>query len=365
MMRLLQLIRSRRLAGSEQLMLTLSLELMRQGHEVDVAVRRGGELAAHYREAGLNVLDIDLDTLFCANRLARHVHENCVDVVHGHLTAGVRLAVTLARRTGVACVGHAHVLRNAKAYRDVASLGALIAVSRDTARAYAGMGIAPEKIEVIHNATRIRADVEDGLTNITARRRFAEALGLPDEVRFISCLGRISPGKGQDVLIEAMADVVAAQPRAHLLIAGGQARKGEYARSLDDLPARLGIGGHVHRLGFRSDTAAVLLAADVHAVPSREEPFGLVVIEGLMMGRPVVASRVGGIPEILCSADHGLLVEPENPTALAGAILALLEDDALARRVAESGQRHAMEEFAPEVMTRRITEVYQRLLSRH
>ncbi|MFN2569495.1 MAG: glycosyltransferase family 4 protein, partial [Candidatus Dormibacteria bacterium] len=160
------------------------------------------------------------------------------------------------------------------------------------------------------------------------------------------CAGRLSREKGFDIALEAFARVWQELPEARLIIAGGGAeQEGLVAQS-----AALGLQEAVDFHGWVSppEMPAVLNQATAVVVPSRLEGFGLVALEASLMGRPVIASRVGGLPEALGEQEEaGLLVPPGDPGALATAMLRLLRDPAEARRRGKAGRLRAQREFPP------------------
>jgi glycosyltransferase involved in cell wall biosynthesis len=155
-------------------------------------------------------------------------------------------------------------------------------------------------------------------------------LGLPDGVPILLALGRLHSNKGFDVLVRALP----ALPFVHAVIAG----EGPERAALLELARREGVADRLHLPGWRTDTAALLAAADLLVCPSRHEPLGNVVIEAWSAGRPVVAAAVDGPRELITSGREGLLVPPEDPNALARAIASLLDDPERATALAEAGR---------------------------
>jgi glycosyltransferase involved in cell wall biosynthesis len=121
----------------------------------------------------------------------------------------------------------------------------------------------------------------------------------------------------------------------------------------------LGVAEMVTFLGFRRDAADLIAAADVLILASEAEAFGLVLTEALSLGTPIVATRVGGIPEIVDDGRDWLLVPPSDPDALAAAVVRLLRDDDLRKRFAEAGREKVANHFRFESMVRRYEQVYQ------
>jgi glycogen synthase len=159
--------------------------------------------------------------------------------------------------------------------------------------------------------------------------------------RFVLGLGRVVAKKGFDLLLEAFARLAPWRPDLGLVLAGdGPARDG-----LADQAARLGLAGRVHFAGAlgRAEVAWAMGAAQVFVLPSRVEPFGIVVLEALRAGRPVVVSSRGGAGEIVRHEREGLVADPMDSAQLAGSIARLLDDPELARRLAEAGRRRVLD----------------------
>jgi glycosyltransferase involved in cell wall biosynthesis len=170
-------------------------------------------------------------------------------------------------------------------------------------------------------------------------------------------VGRLATRKGQDLAIRAAAVVVQAGHDVHLTLVGDSYPGYEdVSEGYRALAVELGLEQRVSFVGF-TDPHPYVRAADVVLVPSRVEPFGLVAVEGMLHGRPVVAAAVGGLPEIIDDGRTGLLVRPEDPSALASAILRLLDDPGAARRLATAGQADARARFSIDSYAASIREL--------
>jgi glycosyltransferase involved in cell wall biosynthesis len=204
---------------------------------------------------------------------------------------------------------------------------------------------------------------------VDVRREF----GIDGEALLVLSVGRLSKEKGHDVLIEAFAQVADRLPRARLMMVGdGPERKAleEKSRcpSLESLSGRWGRGGlgqpgtansaRVLFPGHRDDVARLLAAADLFVLPSRYEGFGLAVLEALAAGVPVIASRVGGVPEIIRDGIDGRLVPGGDAGALAEAIAGLFADAAARDRLGQAGQRRA-QAFSREKMLAMYYQLYE------
>jgi glycosyltransferase involved in cell wall biosynthesis len=176
----------------------------------------------------------------------------------------------------------------------------------------------------------------------------------------ILVLARLDPQKGQDVLIDALPRILARIPEARVLFAGHET--GCSVASLKQRARDRGVLSHVEFLGFRSDVRALLQGASVLALPSRWEGFGLVLLEAMDVGRPIVASAVGAIPEVVRDREGGLLVPPDEPEALAEALITVLAEPDRAKAMGEAGRRRLIESFSERAMIEATESLYNALL---
>ena len=175
--------------------------------------------------------------------------------------------------------------------------------------------------------------------------------------------GQLVPRKGLDLLVEALPRIVAEFPGVLLLVVGcAPAGEEEYEAKCRARIESLQLGRNVEFVGFRRDIDAWMRTFDLFVLPTRSEPFGKVIIEAQAVGCPVVATRVGGIPEIVSHPELGILIPPEDPAALAGAILEVLRDPARREALAEAGCRHARENFSIGAMIDKLQDVYADVL---
>ena len=197
----------------------------------------------------------------------------------------------------------------------------------------------------------------------TDRGQARRALGLGPEQLVVLCPARLDPQKNHAVLLRAFAEIVAELPDVRLLLAGGrQLGSAAYVAGLHRLSVELGLAKRVEWLGVRDDVPRLLAAADVVVLASDWEGLGLVLLEAMAARRPVVATRVGGVPEVVADGATGLLVLPGSVSALAGALRDLLRDPARARAMGEAGARRLAEDFGPERMRRETLALYAEVL---
>lgn len=220
----------------------------------------------------------------------------------------------------------------------------VIANSMATAEAFVAAGGDGARVSIIHNGIDPAAF---GPTSDERQMRLRHDLGL-GRVPLVAAFSRLSPWKGQHVLIEALKLL----PGVHALIVGA-ALYGEdaYAGALQRQVEAMGLADRVHFLGFRSDIPDLMSLASVVVHTSvAPEPFGRVLVEGMLAKRPVVASRAGGAVEVIEDGKSGMLVPPADPSALARAVAGLLGDQAMAYRIAANGYERACRLFSLQAM---------------
>lgn len=217
----------------------------------------------------------------------------------------------------------------------------------------------------------VRADrvIYNGVDSAALRAGPEEAadlrreLGIPAGARVATMLGRIVGWKGQHVFVNALARLVLKDPDLYGLIVGAPERFSEdYARRVEALVQSSGLSERVRLCGFRSDVGTVLAASDVVVHASLEpEAFGRVIIEAMAAGRPVIGSRVGGVPELIEDGVNGLLVPPNDAAALAGGLQRVLDDREMAARLVSAGLQRVAEDFGIERHVAQVSDVYEAL----
>jgi glycosyltransferase involved in cell wall biosynthesis len=190
-----------------------------------------------------------------------------------------------------------------------------------------------------------------------ARRRARAALGIEEGQRAIFAAGRFEPQKGFDLLLDAFERVHCADGQARLVLFGS----GPLEEALRARAARAALGHAVRFPGWRDDYPAFLAGADLYCLSSRWEAFGYVLLDAMAAGVPIVATRVGGVPEVLHGGRYGTLVEPGDPAALAAALAAALHPDPARRPVLEEARRRVASEYSLGRMIERHAGLYERL----
>lgn len=213
----------------------------------------------------------------------------------------------------------------------------------------------PNKISLLKNK---KLNPTQQLTIFSLKKE----LGLEADTILVGNIGLFWPVKGQEFLIRAMARIEEKKRKnpIHIVLVG----RGENEDRLRSLAQELDIREKIHFLGWRKDIPNILQALDIYVQPSLSEGLPLAVVEACAAGLPIIASNVGGIPEIIRDNIDGLLVPPANEQAIAEAIVKLLSNPDLATRLAQQAQKRAFSEFSAEAMTTKYVDLYFDLLKR-
>jgi glycosyltransferase involved in cell wall biosynthesis len=338
----------------------LCRELARRGHRVWAACRPDSWIGQQLADGPAEVVWSSLRRWPPGElrRVAQLVRQERIDVIHTHLSSAHFFGVLLRWMTGVPCVATAqsrhfqlHWMFNDR----------VVAVSEAT-RAYHCRWnlVRPGRTVTVHNFVDDRAiQAVPQQTREAVRRQ----LGVPDNALLAGAIGDLFPRKGQLGLVEAMSQVLREVPNAWLLLVG-PAKDPRYTAQVRARAEQLGIGGRVVWAGQRDDVHCLLAAMDVKVLASLEESLPLAILEAMAAGLPVVATRVGGIPECVRHGETGLLVPPDDRTALAAAIAALLNDGELRRTFGAAAQRCIRERFSPESQTAAIERVFSDVAAR-
>jgi glycosyltransferase involved in cell wall biosynthesis len=305
-----------------------------------------------------------------AARVAAVVRRLQPDVVHLHSTNASAIAyVTLLERLGVPVVVTAHVvtahernaMKDALSRRIHAAGDLVIAHSAfDRGRLVEEFAVDPSRVAVVpHGEYGFFGNEAPPADRVSARR--AMGLATDDEVALF--FGYIREYKGLDVLLDAWPAVTAVRPRARLVIAGDPARLAPSRRTeLEGWARRVGAIARFQYVPFE-DVVRYFAAADLLVMPYRHVSQSGVLFLALAAGLPVVATHVGGLPELLRDGEHALLVPPESPVALAGAIARALGDAALRDRLSRAGRRLADDHSWPSI-AERTEALYRGVLDR-
>ena len=368
-MRVLQIIPALAFGGLERIGTTLAVGL--KGRVASIAVCSSGvrgfiggrTLAAELDAAGVAVIPIPRPSPADPWRYARSVaalaavlRRERPDVVHAHnpaAAAAVAAARALARCGDTAIVTTHHGVSAERVPRATAVLrrssDLVVGIGPTVSRELQAAGLPPSRSVTILNAvdiraTRPRADV---------RREFGS-----EDSELIVTVGRYEAEKNQRLLIAALAVLRRERPQVRALVVGYGRLEDELRRQVRDLS----LEDVVAITGPRDDAVDITAAADVFALTSQHEGLGLVVLEAMAVGCPVVATAVGGVPDIVHDGETGLLAPPGSAEGVAAALARVLGDAELRSTIAEGGRRMIVRDFNVGLMVDRYVEVYERAL---
>lgn len=349
------------LGGQEIRILTETRWLLAHGWNALIACQPHSQLLAEARTAGLPVAAVRMrsavDPLgFLA--LRRLIRRARVDIVHTHSSVDSWLATLAARSLGRLVVRSRHVSirilrRRALVYR----LADRVITTGDTIKGIVeGAGVpAANVISVPAGVDTTR--FHPGISGKAVRNE----LGLDASAPVIGLVANVRGSKGHEFFLGAARAVLSVVPEARFLIVGDGVGFADIGRRVGDM----GLAHAVAMTGFRRDIPEVMAALDVLVLPStKSEATSQVIPQALAVGTPVVASAVGGIPEIVRDGETGRLVPPGDAAALAEAILTLLRDPARARALVQAGQTLVQQRYTVDAMMAGTTAVYRELLDR-
>ncbi len=292
----------------------------------------------------------------------RNLLENeCVNLIHAHEFDANVQGTFVAATSGIPLVATVHgkhyfweKFRRRLAYRWVSRRATMVAVSEDLKQFIVQkVGVPSDRIKVLYNGVEvpsspIRADI-DACRN---------ELGLPGNDRIVGVVGNLYPVKGHQYLIDAMPAVLEKCPNTSFVFAG----RGQLETALKEQVSRLGLDKRVHFLGLRQDIPRILALLDVFVLPSLSEGLSMAILEAMMAGKPVIATRVGGNPEIVVDGETGLLVPSKDSPPLAASLIKLLTNTPQATQFAQNGKRRAEDQFSLQTMVSAYQSLYDECL---
>jgi len=373
-LRILHIITSLDVGGAQKHLLSLVRGLRERGHAADVAFFKNPSLLGEFEETGATVFDLSargtLSPLLLP-RLARLLAVGRYQIAHTHLLkadAYGALAALLARTPIRISSKHndEQVLKNpgiAAIHGQLSRLNQRVVVLSDYVGRYmTSVGkVDPNRITRIYYGLPASTTARMGQGLV-----LRSELGVPPEAPLIGTVGRLTEQKGLVHLLEAMAILRDRLPQARLLVVGdAQDRREGYKRELLRRRDALGLAEVVIFTGVRADVPAIMQAIDLFAMASLWEGFGLVFLEAMAAARPIVATAVSAVPEVVEDGVTGLLVPPANPAAMASAMLSLLSDPEKARRMGESGLLRLKQRFTEERMIESVEGLYFQLWGNH
>jgi len=363
--RVLHLITELNIGGAEKVLSRLLSRLDRDRFALAVACLYGrdGLVADDIRSLGISITDLGMTAKWRLDafvRLYRLLHRQRPTILHTWMFHANVPGRVLGRLAGVPIVissertmGQEGGLR-CWLNRVTAPLPDRVACVSESVAEFAAqtIGIPPAKLVVIPNGIPLE-DFQPG-----DRSRARVDLGIPLRVVVAGTVGRLQPVKGTRHLLEAWSRLVSGHPDAILLLVGG----GSQQAALERMSRHLGISEHVRFLGDRVDVPDLLRGMDIFVLPSLWEGMPNAALEAMAVGLPVVATAIGGTPEVVVDGVTGLLIPPGDPDALAQSIAHLLCDPDLRCRMGQAGRERVVNHFSVGRMVEQTTRLYERLL---
>lgn len=346
--RIMEMIDKPSLGGGQTALLLLAGNLDRSRFEVAISSGGEGPLAEEARQKGITYIPVSLGkrlSLGPLKEITAVLREQKIDILHTHGGIAGLYGRSAAFRAGTPAVVHTlhgiHYLHYRNPFlrrlyvllerRYSRSTDRLILVCQSDLRQARKHRLAPEgKMTVILNGTDVRPEL--GADDISRRKN---ELGWPPGRRVVGTVARLHRQKGVASLLRAAPRILSAFPEARTVVVGDGPQGGSLRREAQ----RLGLEGRFLFLGERKDAKALMALFDIFVLPSLWEGLPFVLVEAAALGKPVVATAVDGVPEILEDGKTGLLVRPGNPTALAEAVIRLLKDKEEARRLGETARK--------------------------
>jgi glycosyltransferase involved in cell wall biosynthesis len=380
--KLLKFINVFAIGGTELQFLLMAESLDPARFDLHVAcLHRHGPLLDRIERLGVPLEEYPIQSLYKPTtfrqqfRLARYLRRNRIRIVHTYNFYPNVFGIPAARLAGVSRIVAS--VRDTGAYLNplqarVQSLvcsaaDAIVANAEAVRRWLIEQGHAPGKIAVIRNGIDLSR-----FESVENRGRLHAELGVGAEAPLVAVVARLSPVKGIDDFVRAASVVATRVPEARFVLFGNRMSRGQYRREpeylyaekMHRLACELGIGSRVFFAGCRTDVTELLPELAVSVLPSHTEGLPNAVLESMAAGVPVVATNVGGVPELITHESTGLLVPPRDPGALASAISRILSDRALAASLAAEAARTVKERFSLGRMVRETEDLYTRLEAR-
>jgi glycosyltransferase involved in cell wall biosynthesis len=231
----------------------------------------------------------------------------------------------------------------------------VVAVSHQVAQGVLTGGVSSHRVRTHYSGVDCSA-----MASLERSHDIRVQYGVPREALLLGTVANLLPLKGYEVMLDALPAILSAMPAVHYLIVGGG--RAEYCAQLKAITVERGIAERVHFAGFQDCVASYLSALDLYVHPSLKEAFGLAVVEAMAMGKAVVATTTGGLPEVVVQGETGLLVPPRDAESLAAAVVSLLEDKVRREQMGRSGKARAQERFSLDASVRHMEQVYGEVL---
>ncbi|MFC1594382.1 glycosyltransferase family 4 protein [Candidatus Omnitrophota bacterium] len=351
--------------GISSYTISLARSLRKRHHKIFVASSGGSLVSALEHEGSTHVIlpirtksELSPKVLFSICKLKRFVKQHNIDVIHAQTRVTQVVAFWVSKITGIPFVATCHGFFKPRfSRRHFPCWGKkVVAISKAVQRHLIDdFAVDAQSIELVYNGIDI-----DAIEPVTPRQteEFRKNLNLQSAIPTVGIIARLSSVKGHSILIQAVRKVIERGNKVQLLIVGD----GGLEKSLIDLTQRLHIENSVFFAPSNNNLSLLLSAMDVFVMPSLQEGLGLSIMEAQARGLAVIASKVGGIPELVVHYKTGLLVSAQDVEGLASAIVQITEDKALAEALGNNAREHINAYFSLTTMAEKMEALYNSVL---
>lgn len=365
-MKILQVNSAKNWGGGEVYTINLCQKLIFKSYKVTLACRPGSAISRIASENGIPLLELPLTGAVdfrSALKLSQYCKKNKINIVHVHLARDYWIARYLKiMHPQLHLVFTRHLLNPIKStffhrwlFQKVDKVIAVSNAVKDILLIH--QLLCSERIVTIYNGINVNlfASARPGVV----RKEF----GFNNNLKLIGMVGQIAPHKGNDLFIRSASLISKQDSNTRFLLVGDDFQNGKYIEELKQLSHDLGVDDKVFFLGPRSNIPEIIKDLNVFVLASKNESFGLVLVEAMASGVPVVSTPAGGsAKEIIINNKTGLIINVDQPLSLANAVLTLLKDEKLADTFGKAGQERVFEKFNLERMVDDIISVYNDVL---
>lgn len=350
------------IGGISKYLNNLSAGLIKKGHNIIIASSAGDFTPALDKRIFFFPLDIKTKSelspkiFLVLSKLLKLITQKKIEIIHSQTRVSQVLAFYLSKISGIPFLTTSHGFFKPHLGRRLFPCWGrkVIAISQPVKEhLIKDFKMDPSRIALIPNGVRIKDNLSFPDFSILRRK-----YGLKEKGDVLGVIARLSPVKGIKYLIMAMSDVLKTKPGAQLIIVG----EGKIRQELISLSRKIGIADRVLFLGAIADTDEILSLMDIFVLPSLQEGLGLSLLEAMAMDKPVIASDVGGISDIIRKGENGLLVSSADSKELSQAILRILEDKKMAEEMGRKARETVRDKFSLQKMVEETEKVYKKVI---
>lgn len=371
--RVLHLIVNFESGGTERQAVELLKRIDQDRYDVKLAVLRNrGPLAEEIEAQFPNIPEFPLTSFYDANfikqvgRLREFIKQEQIDILHAHDFYSDMLGVVAARSVGIKVIASQRNLQQSDrishriGQRFISAVAHRMLVNSNAIRQHLMINwkTPSDKIVLVRNGLRDFSELYCGQWQRPTHDELCWELGVDKNSKLVGCVANLRPVKGHQYLIDAAAQVIKEIPNAHFVLIG----EGELRNDIQSQAQQLGIADHVHLMGYRADAPKLQTAFDLSVLSSLHEGLPNSVMEAMAARVPVVATAVGGVPELIIDGETGYLARPVDAQNLALNITTALLDERGSAAIAARGHYFVTNKFGMHRMVNEVENLYDELM---